>query len=194
VSDEQWKTKFEDMYRQPSPQVPFYGVLGNHDYRSNPQARVDYTATSTRWRMPDRYYTFSYNIDDTTRVQFFCLDTNPMSKGATEELGDVTEFSNTTQQMNRIVEKQLIKSGKLKPLVSAVGTVTTAATSVPGVSTILEKGLKLFGIDLNAEYTADDAIIGMVLGSTLIAELKTMIDEIEEVENESDNERDARDD
>lgn len=85
VQDAQWQTKFEKMYWQPCLQVPFYAVLGNHDYRQNPQAQVEYTRIGTRWKMPARYYTFVHPIDDSTNIQFFCLDTYPLSKGALDE-------------------------------------------------------------------------------------------------------------
>ena len=40
-----------------SCQCPWYGVLGNHEYRGNTQAMMDYSEISRRWNMPDRYYT-----------------------------------------------------------------------------------------------------------------------------------------
>ncbi len=89
VHDKQFQSKFEDMYGQSSLQVPFYAVLGNHDYRGNPEAQVEYTGLSTRWKMPARYYTFSQPVDDSTGVQFFALNTNPIAAGeaqATEQI------------------------------------------------------------------------------------------------------------
>ncbi len=85
VTDEQWQDKFETMYSATSLQVPFYAVLGNHDYYSNPMAQVEYTKVSARWRMPSRYYTFTQQVDDSTSVDFFCLDTTPLDAEKTEE-------------------------------------------------------------------------------------------------------------
>jgi acid phosphatase len=86
VSDEQWKTKFEEVYSQPALQIPFYAVFGNHDYRSNAQAQIDYSSRSSRWRFPAGYYTFTRSASftgsghtDSVTVQFFCLDTNPLA-------------------------------------------------------------------------------------------------------------------
>jgi tartrate-resistant acid phosphatase type 5 len=79
ITDDQWKTKFVDMYDQPSLNVPFYAVLGNHDVRSNPQAQVKYTKVSKRWKMPERYYSLVEPIDDSTSVEIFCLDTSPLA-------------------------------------------------------------------------------------------------------------------
>lgn len=89
VNDEQFQSKFEDMYNSSSLQIPFYAVLGNHDYRGNPEAQVQYTGASKRWKMPARYYTFTQPIDDSTEVQFLALDTNPIAAGdpqATEQI------------------------------------------------------------------------------------------------------------
>ncbi len=78
VQDSHWKKSFEDVYTAPSLQVTWYAILGNHDYHINPQAQVDYGKTSTRWRMPARYYMKSYQIDKQTTADFFFLDTTPM--------------------------------------------------------------------------------------------------------------------
>lgn len=79
VSDPQWTEKFEAMYDFPSLQIPFLAVLGNHDYRSNPQAQVEYTGISTRWTMPARFFSQHFSIDDSTTMELFCLDTHPMA-------------------------------------------------------------------------------------------------------------------
>ena len=82
--DEQFQSKFEEVYNSPSLQVPFYAVLGNHDHRGNAEAQVEYTGISKRWKMPARFYTFILTIDDSTEVQFFALDTNPIAEGEAE--------------------------------------------------------------------------------------------------------------
>ncbi len=59
VSDPQWNWKFEHVYRGDGLNVPFFAVLGNHDYMGDPQAQIEYTragAGSGRWQMPDRQY------------------------------------------------------------------------------------------------------------------------------------------
>ncbi|PKL78219.1 MAG: hypothetical protein CVV27_03680 [Candidatus Melainabacteria bacterium HGW-Melainabacteria-1] len=69
VTDPQFQSKFE----KPFAQLPFrfYMSLGNHDYRGNVQAQVDYTQQSKKWTLPARYYVF-----DEGPVTFFALDTN----------------------------------------------------------------------------------------------------------------------
>jgi predicted MPP superfamily phosphohydrolase len=42
VEDIQWQTKFENIFKPEALPVPFYAVLGNHDYYLNPDAQVAY--------------------------------------------------------------------------------------------------------------------------------------------------------
>ena len=81
VTDEQFQTKFEQPYANLT--FPFYIALGNHDYGGNGagyefykgQYQVDYTMYSTKWRLPDFYYTFATEGPQ-EGVSFFALDTN----------------------------------------------------------------------------------------------------------------------
>lgn len=77
VEARQWKTSFEDIYTAPSLQIPWYVMLGNHDYRTNVQAQLEYTFYSPRWKLPARYYTFTRRIDAENTAQFFVLDSSP---------------------------------------------------------------------------------------------------------------------
>jgi len=56
--------------------VPWYVVLGNHDYKGDVQAQIDYSKTSSRWRLPARYYTVVKAVDDSIQARFVFLDTN----------------------------------------------------------------------------------------------------------------------
>ena len=80
TKDNHWLESFEDVYTAPSLQVPWNAILGNHDYHSNPGAQLEYAETSSRWRMPARYYLQSYSLDANTTADFFYLDTTPMIK------------------------------------------------------------------------------------------------------------------
>ncbi len=77
VDDPAWKTSFEDVYKAPSLQTPWYVALGNHDYHRNSQAQIDYSARSHRWRMPARYFTTRETAPDGATVEIFFLDTSP---------------------------------------------------------------------------------------------------------------------
>jgi acid phosphatase len=76
ATDAQWKSSFEDIYRAPGLQTPWYALLGNHDYKGAPQAQIDYAATSPRWRMPSRYYKVAGAAIGAPQVDMFLLDTS----------------------------------------------------------------------------------------------------------------------
>lgn len=78
--DPLWKYSFEDIYTDFRLQWDWYPVLGNHDYKSNPDAQVKYSSISRRWKMPARYYSkvFSINGDTTQQVLLVFIDTNPL--------------------------------------------------------------------------------------------------------------------
>ncbi len=95
TTDPQWKTSFDDIYTAESLQVPWYAVLGNHDYLTNPQAQVDRIALGSRWRMLARYYTWTEVVDAQTKVQFFCLDTTALVKSYRTS---ATKFSDVATQ------------------------------------------------------------------------------------------------
>ncbi|NIR48674.1 acid phosphatase [candidate division KSB1 bacterium] len=80
VSDLLWNRTFENIYHHKSLMKPWYVVLGNHDYRGNPQAQVNYTDLSSRWYLPKRYYSITQQVDVSTQALFVFLDTSPFMK------------------------------------------------------------------------------------------------------------------
>jgi tartrate-resistant acid phosphatase type 5 len=57
VDDSRFQTTFERVYNAPSLQaIPFLVALGNHDYRGNFWAQVNYTQLSRRWYLPHPFY------------------------------------------------------------------------------------------------------------------------------------------
>ena len=77
VSDPLWMTNYELIYSHPDLMIPWYPVCGNHEYRGNTQAPVDYSGVSARWDMPSKYYTFTAEEDSVT-VRIVMLDTTPL--------------------------------------------------------------------------------------------------------------------
>ncbi len=77
VDDPLWQSVFEGVYTHPALQVPWYALLGNHDYRGNPQAQIDYAARSKRWRMPSRYYQVADAALARADADLFAIDTSP---------------------------------------------------------------------------------------------------------------------
>jgi predicted MPP superfamily phosphohydrolase len=78
TQDPLWTNSYENVYKGLSLMVDWYPVLGNHDYKGNPQAEIDYTKISRRWHMPDRYYSISKKINDSVSARLIFLDTPPL--------------------------------------------------------------------------------------------------------------------
>lgn len=84
VSDPLWMTNYELIYSHPELMIDWLSVMGNHEYRGNTQAVLDYSTVSRRWNMPDRYYTKVYE-EDGTSVRLVMLDTTPLMNKYREE-------------------------------------------------------------------------------------------------------------
>lgn len=77
VSDPLWMTNFELIYSHPELMIDWFPTLGNHEYRGNTQAVLDYSHVSRRWTMPARYYTKSF-ADEGVTLRILWLDTAPL--------------------------------------------------------------------------------------------------------------------
>ncbi len=77
ITDPLWMTNYELIYSHPELMLPWYPTLGNHEYRGNTQAVLDYAGVSARWQMPDRYYTKVLESGGVS-VRLVFLDTTPM--------------------------------------------------------------------------------------------------------------------
>lgn len=78
VNDPLWMTNYELIYSNPSLMLDWYAILGNHEYRGNTQACLDYGKVSRRWIMPSRYYTMVKRVDDKTSIRLVFIDTTPL--------------------------------------------------------------------------------------------------------------------
>lgn len=76
VDDPYFISSFENIYKSADLFEPWYLVLGNHDYRGNPQAEIDYSQKSMRWNMPARYFTHQLT-EKGWNALFIFADTNP---------------------------------------------------------------------------------------------------------------------
>jgi hypothetical protein len=77
VNDPLWMTNFELIYSHPELILDWLPVLGNHEYRGNTQACLDYAKISRRWAMPARYYTKVLE-DNGVTIRIILLDTTPI--------------------------------------------------------------------------------------------------------------------
>jgi tartrate-resistant acid phosphatase type 5 len=77
--DPTWQQSFENVYTTLALHSDWYVCLGNHDYKTNPDAEIAYSKISARWKMPARYFNFTkkINSDSTKTVEFFYIDSSP---------------------------------------------------------------------------------------------------------------------
>lgn len=78
VDDPLWMTNYELIYSHPELMIDWFPVLGNHEYRGNTQAVLDYDNVSRRWNMPDRYYSMNFDLDNDATLRLLFIDTTPL--------------------------------------------------------------------------------------------------------------------
>ena len=78
VNDPLWMTNYELIYSHPELMIKWYAICGNHEYRGNTQAVLDYSNVSRRWIAPSKYYTFTETTDDGTPIRLLFIDTTPL--------------------------------------------------------------------------------------------------------------------
>jgi tartrate-resistant acid phosphatase type 5 len=93
AQDPLWMINYENIYKGLSLQVDWYPVLGNHDYKGSPQAEIDYSKISRRWRLLDHYYTFAKKVNDSVSVRFIFMDTPPLVTEYYKNPGEYTEIT-----------------------------------------------------------------------------------------------------
>jgi tartrate-resistant acid phosphatase type 5 len=156
--DPLWRYSFEDIYTDFRLQWDWYPVLGNHDYKSNPDAQVKYSNISRRWRMPARYYSKLISIpgDTASKVLFLFIDTNPFIPEfyANPEYGPNVKTQDTLKQ-KKWMEKELSRNSsniKWKIVVGhhpmRTGSARTEAYDVKAVRSSLEGLLKKYKADI----------------------------------------------
>ena len=77
VNDPLWMTNYELIYSHPELMIDWFPLLGNHEYRGNTQAVLDYSHLSRRWQMPARYYTKRFEHKGMT-MRILWIDTTPL--------------------------------------------------------------------------------------------------------------------
>jgi tartrate-resistant acid phosphatase type 5 len=73
TDDQQWKDKFLSVYGKDClGKIPFYALLGNHDYKGNPAAQIAFHSENPSWHMPFRFYEITFG----KRLQLVMSDSN----------------------------------------------------------------------------------------------------------------------
>ncbi|MGM9697434.1 MAG: metallophosphoesterase [Prevotella sp.] len=79
TQDPLWMTNYELIYTHPELMISWLPVLGNHEYRGNTQAVLDYSKVSRRWQMEGRYYTKVFSDEKAgTSLRIVFIDTTPL--------------------------------------------------------------------------------------------------------------------
>jgi hypothetical protein len=106
TQDPLWLSNFENIYKKPSLLVDWFPVLGNHDYHGSPQAEIDYSKISRRWRLTDHYYSIVRKINDSISARLIFLDTPPFVEEYRKHPEGYPEISkqDTTKQLKWLKE------------------------------------------------------------------------------------------
>lgn len=78
VNDPLWMTNYELIYDHPELMIDWFAVAGNHEYRGNTQAVLDYSKVSRRWNAPEKYYTQVIKTGDNTACRLVFIDSSPL--------------------------------------------------------------------------------------------------------------------
>ncbi|MDB6068471.1 MAG: Acid phosphatase [Pedosphaera sp.] len=85
VDDPQWQNKFELMYDAKRLSMPFFAVLGNHDWKNNhPDVQIEYPRAhpGTRWQMDGHWFKRRFASGGTNSppfAEFFLIDTEALN-------------------------------------------------------------------------------------------------------------------
>ena len=77
IDDPLWMTNYELIYSHPDLMIDWFALCGNHEYRGNTQAVLDYGRKSHRWMMRSRYYSKYFELENES-VEIFFIDTTPL--------------------------------------------------------------------------------------------------------------------
>lgn len=98
IYDVKWDRNFEDIFDKEVLTMPFYSILGNHDYRGSIDAQIDYRSpNNNRWRMPNRYYSIIQKLNDDTEVGFLFIDTESLLNGDEPQLAWISSAVETSE-------------------------------------------------------------------------------------------------
>jgi predicted phosphodiesterase len=85
----------------------WYVIAGNHDYRGNLTAQIEYSKRSKSWTFPSLYYKVSRKLTPTESVDLIFLDTTPFAEGN----GDPKQVLWLEKQLKNSKAKWIIVTG-----------------------------------------------------------------------------------
>ena len=73
IHDPKWQNIIEKPFSKPCiSKLPLYPILGNHDYKGNPDAQIEYSKVKANWNFPNRFYSINFG----KLLEVVALDTN----------------------------------------------------------------------------------------------------------------------
>lgn len=105
IQDPQWKRSFEDIYHQHSLHEDWHISLGNHDYKGNIQAQIDYSKVSRRWKLPSNYYKEIITLEDGSKALLLFVDTSPFIKSYYSKGNEIEE---NVKKQDTVAQKKWI--------------------------------------------------------------------------------------
>ena len=145
TQDPLWKNNFEDVYKHIALQIDWYPVFGNHDYKGNTQAEIDYSKISRRWRFEDHYRSIVKKINDSVSAKFIFLDTPPLVDEYYKKGGYPDVVKQDTAQQMRWLANELASKEQWKlifghhPIYSASNKHGNTPEMIQRVKPLLEK-------------------------------------------------------
>lgn len=107
TADPLWTTNYELIYSHPELMIDWVPILGNHEYRGNTSAVLDYSGVSRRWVMPSRYYSRSFSHKGTS-VRVVFIDTTPLiSKYRTDSITYPDAYRQDAEKQLRWIDSTL---------------------------------------------------------------------------------------
>ena len=73
IYEDRWEQTFSRVYTDKSLQKPWYPILGNHDWRGNYSAQIDYSRINNRWSMPNLWYSLEYHLEN-FKIKIIMID------------------------------------------------------------------------------------------------------------------------
>lgn len=78
TSDPLWLSNYEAIYKHPELMIEWSAICGNHEYRGNTQAVLDYSSISRRWEAPAKYYAKTIHLKGGEKAVLLFIDTTPL--------------------------------------------------------------------------------------------------------------------
>ena len=182
-----FESAFERVYDAPSLQVPFWVLLGNHDYYVSAQGELDYAAQrrgSGRWTMPARYWSRTVEVAPGAKAKFVLLDTSPFVakylKGEGRHAMPEVRQQDTAAQLAWL-EKELAEPGIAwrivcghHPIWSGGNHGDTAELKARVLPILLRHKVQLYacGHDHHAEVFVRDGLTALISGNA--SEVRTI--------------------